>query len=95
MNRADIVESISEKTGLTRTDVSAVFEGVLKMIEGELAKGGNVELRRFGTFRCVKRAARRAVNPRTGQPVDVEEKIVPVFKSSPKLRKAVSKAKIK
>ncbi|MCF7811464.1 integration host factor subunit beta [bacterium] len=95
MNRADIVESISEKTGLTRTDVSAVFEGVLKMIEGELAKGGNVELRRFGTFRCVKRAARRAVNPRTGQPVDVKEKIVPVFKSSPKLRKAVSKAKIK
>jgi DNA-binding protein HU-beta len=95
MNRADIVEGISEKTGLTRTDVSAVFEGVLKMIEGELAKGGNVELRRFGTFRCVKRAARRAVNPRTGQPVDVKEKIVPVFKSSPKLRKAVSKAKIK
>jgi DNA-binding protein HU-beta len=95
MNRADIVEGISEKTGLTRTDVSAVFEGVLKMIEGELAKGGNVELRRFGTFRCVKRAARRAVNPRTGQPVNVKEKIVPVFKSSPKLRKAVSKAKIK
>jgi len=94
MNRADIIESISEKTGLTRTDVSAVFEGVLKMIEVELSKGGNVELRRFGTFRCVKRAARRAVNPRTGQPVDVAEKIVPVFKSSPKLRKAVAKAKI-
>lgn len=94
MNRADIVESVSNATGLTRAEVSAVFEGILKSVEAELAVGGTVELRRFGTFRCVKRAARRAVNPRTGQPVDVSERIVPTFKPSPKLREAVSKVKL-
>jgi len=94
MNRADIVENIADKTGLTRTDVTAVFEGILKLIESELVRGGNVELRRFGTFRCVRRAARQAVNPRTGEPVSVPEKIVPVFKSSPKLMCAVAKTNV-
>lgn len=94
MNRADITKNISSKTGLARADVTEVFEGVLKMIEAELVRGGNVELRRFGTFRCVRRAARKAVNPRTGNPVSVPQKIVPVFKPSPKLRNAVAKTKI-
>ncbi len=89
MNRAEIVENVSDATGLTRAEVSAVFEGILKTIENSLAEGDTVELRRFGTFKCVKRAARRAVNPRTGQPVDVDERIVPTFKPSPKLREAV------
>ena len=94
MNRADIVESISDATGLTRAEVSTVFEGVLKMIEGELARGGTVELRRFGTFKCVRRAARKAVNPRTGQPVNVAARTVPTFKPSPKLREAVKNVKL-
>ena len=94
MNRVDIIEGVSDKTGLTRAEVSAVFEGVLKMIQVELSKGGNIELRRFGTFKCVKRAARKAVNPRTGQPVSVPARTVPTFKPSPKLREAVKKVKL-
>jgi len=91
MNRADIIEAISDRTGMTRSEVSTVFEGILKMIQDELGRGGTVELRRFGTFRCVKRAARRAVNPRTGQPVKVAARVVPAFKPSPKLRQVVAK----
>ncbi len=94
MNRAEIIERVSNATGLTRAEVAVVFEGVLKSIESELAKGGTVELRRFGTFKCVRRAARKAVNPRTGEPVSVEEKVVPVFKASPKLRDAVKSTKL-
>ena len=94
MNRAEIVENVSDATGLTRAEVSAVFEGILKTIENSLSDGDTVELRRFGTFKCVKRAARRAVNPRTGQPVDVKERVVPTFKPSPKLREAVRNVKL-
>ena len=95
MNRADIVERVSDATGLTRAEVAAVFEGILKSIESELSEGGVVELRRFGTFRCVGRSARRAVNPRTGAPVQVQARTVPTFKPSPKLREAVKNVKIK
>ena len=94
MNRAEIIDNIALATGLTRAEVAEVFEGVLKMISEELARGGTVELRRFGTFKCVKRAARRAVNPRTGEPVKVPARIVPTFKPSPKLRSAVEKVKL-
>jgi len=94
MNRALIIESVSDATGLTRAEVSAVFEGCLKMIEQELAQGGTVELRRFGTFKVVRRAPRKAVNPRTGEPVKVPARMVPSFKPSPKLRSAVKKVKL-
>ncbi len=94
MNRADIIRNVSDGTGLTRAEVSGVFEGVLKTIESELARGGTVELRRFGTFRCVRRAARTAVNPRTGQPIKVKARTIPAFKPSPRLRQAVSKVKL-
>lgn len=94
MNRADIVERVSVATGLTRSEVTAVFEGILKSIQDELVRGGAVELRRFGTFRCLRRAARKAVNPRTGAPVQVSARTVPSFKPSPKLRDAVKKVKV-
>lgn len=94
MNRADIVEQVSDATGLTRAEVAAVFEGCMSTIAAELARGGTVELRRFGTFKCVGRAPRRAVNPRTGAPVKVPARTVPSFKPSPKLREAVKKVKI-
>lgn len=94
MNRADIVSQVAAATGLTRSEVFAVFEGILKLIESELSRGGAVELRRFGTFKCARRAARRAVNPRTGEPVNVKPRVVPTFKPSPRLREAVRNAKI-
>jgi len=94
MNRADIVDVVSDQTGLTRAEVSAVFELSLKLISAELGRGGVVELRRFGTFKCVNRAPRRAVNPRTGEPVKVPARVVPTFKPSPKLRDTVKNVKI-
>ncbi len=94
MNRAEIIDTVSEATGLTRKEVGAVFEGILLSIENELAQGGTVELRRFGTFRCVHRAARKAMNPGTGEIVEVGDRIAPTFKPSPKLRDAVKDVKI-
>ena len=94
MNRATIVGEVADATGLTRNEVTAVFEGILDSIAKELANGNTVEIRRFGTFKCVGRAARKAVNPKTGQPIDVEAKTVPVFKPSPILREAVKDVKI-
>lgn len=94
MNRAVIIESVSESTGLTRSEIGHVLEQILDLISEELADGGTVELRRFGTFRCVRRAARNAVNPRTKAPVQVPERTVPTFKPSPILRAAVKDVKV-
>ncbi len=94
MNRADIIEIVSNATGLSQVEVSAVFQGILSTISSELKKGGYIELRRFGTFKCVQRAERKAANPRTGELVMIPERVMPVFKPSPILREAVKNIRL-
>ncbi len=90
MTKADIVEQIAAKTGLTKTDTGLVVEGVLEALKEALITGETVEIRGFGTFKIKQRAARRARNPRTGEPVDIPEKFVPTFKPSRELKDAVA-----
>ncbi len=90
MTKADIVEQIAAKTGLTKTDTGLVVEGVLEALKDALITGETVEIRGFGTFKIKQRAARRARNPRTGEPVDIPEKFVPTFKPSRELKDAVA-----
>jgi integration host factor beta subunit len=90
MTKADIVEQIAGRTGLTKTDTALVVEGVLEALKEALITGETVEIRGFGTFKIKKRAARRARNPRTGEPVDIPEKFVPTFKPSRELKDAVA-----
>ncbi|MFC1529906.1 HU family DNA-binding protein [Gemmatimonadota bacterium] len=90
MTKADIVEQIAAKTGLTKTDTGLVVEGVLESLKEALITGETVEIRGFGTFKIKQRAARRARNPRTGEPVDIPEKFVPTFKPSRELKDAVA-----
>ncbi|MFO7768334.1 MAG: HU family DNA-binding protein [bacterium] len=89
MTKADIVENIAEKTGLTKTDTSLVVEGIIETLKEAMVSGESVEIRGFGTFKIKKRAARRARNPRTGEPVDIPAKYVPAFKPSRELKDAV------
>ncbi len=90
MTKADIVEHIAEETGLTKTDTALVVEGVIETLKEALITGTTVEIRGFGTFKIKQRAARRARNPRTGEPVDIPEKFVPTFKPSRDLKDAVA-----
>jgi integration host factor beta subunit len=90
MTKAEIVEHIAQTTGLTKTDTSLVVEGMIETLKKALIEGDTVEIRGFGTFRIKQRAARRARNPRTGEPVDIPAKYVPTFKPSRELKDAVT-----
>ncbi|MDX8383950.1 MAG: HU family DNA-binding protein, partial [Ghiorsea sp.] len=58
-------------------------------ISEELANGGRVELRGFGSFSIKKRDARTGRNPKTGESVEVASKVVPHFKPGKELRERV------
>ncbi len=90
MTKADIVEHIAERTGLTKTDTALVVEGMIETLKDALISGETVEIRGFGTFKIKQRAARRARNPRTGEPVDIPAKYVPTFKPSRELKNSVA-----
>jgi len=90
MTKAEIVEHIAQTTGLTKTDTGLVVEGMIETLKRALIDGDTIEIRGFGTFKIKERAARRARNPRTGEPVDIPAKFVPTFKPSRELKDAVA-----
>ena len=90
MTKAEIVEQIAQMTGLTKTDTALVVEGMIETLKDALIDGATIEIRGFGTFKIKQRAARRARNPRTGEPVDIPAKFVPTFKPSRDLKDAVA-----
>ncbi|MDP6418181.1 MAG: HU family DNA-binding protein [Candidatus Krumholzibacteria bacterium] len=90
MTKAQIVEEIVQKTGLTKKDVAETVDQFLKSISDALADGKHLEIRGFGTFKVKLRKARMARNPRTGDPVPVPERLVPVFKVSKELKDMVA-----
>jgi nucleoid DNA-binding protein len=91
MTKADIVDQISERTGLTKKDVAETVDCFLKCgREGALGKATTSRSGGFGTFRVKDRKARIARNPRTGEAVPVDPRRVPVFKVSKELKDMVS-----
>jgi nucleoid DNA-binding protein len=91
MTKADLVEKVAEKTGLTRTDVAVVVDGFLEAIKTSMEQGQNIEIRGFGTFKIKQRKARKARNPRTGDEVPVPDRKVPVFKPSNEFKNLIVK----
>ena len=92
MTKADIVNSVSEATGLTKVETEAVLEGVLQSIASSLKKGERIDIRGFGSFIVKKRKAREARNPATNETVSLQERFVPTFKVSKLLKKEVNQS---
>jgi nucleoid DNA-binding protein len=92
MTKAEIVENISSRTGLTKKEVAEAVECFLSTISEGLVKGEHYEIRGFGTFKVKERKARMARNPRTGEPVPVPDRKVPIFKVSRELKELVAQS---
>ena len=90
MTKAEIVEDIANKTGLTKKDVAIAMDQFLESICKALVEGMHYEIRGFGTFKVKNRKARMARNPRTGEAVPVPDRKVPVFKVSKELKDMVA-----
>lgn len=82
VTKADIVDKIAAQTGLTKFETKTVVDRFLLSIIDALAEGKRIELRGFGVFSVKSRKPRMARNPRTGDPVPLEERFIPTFKVS-------------
>ena len=89
MNKEKLVEEVQKISGLSKKDAKKVVEGIFEAITNALAKGEEVTIAGFGTFRVVKRAAREARNPKTGEKIQVPAKVVPKFRPAKALKEAV------
>jgi DNA-binding protein HU-beta len=89
MNKAELVASLAQDTGLTRTDVLKVIDALVDEVTRTLKRGDRVALVGFGTFGVSKRKARTGRNPQTGAPIKIAARRVPRFTPGTELKAAV------
>ncbi|TDF91587.1 HU family DNA-binding protein [Paenibacillus piri] len=89
MNKTDLINNISEKSGMTKKDVETVLNNFLGEVTDALSSGDKVQLIGFGTFEIRKRSGRTGRNPQTGKEIAIPESKVPAFKAGNKLKEAV------
>lgn len=94
MTRSELVSAIASKQDqLSNTDVEMAVKVMIEHMSEALSEGGRVEIRGFGSFSLHHRAARVGRNPKTGERVDLPEKMVPHFKPGKELREQVDKSR--
>ncbi|MDX6566580.1 MAG: DNA-binding protein HU-beta [Gaiellales bacterium] len=90
MTKAEFIDQIATKAGLTKKDAGAAVEAVLATISDTLKSGGDVSFTGFGKFHVQNRAARTGVNPRNpGEKVNIPAAKVPKFSAGSALKAAV------
>ncbi|HEY4321254.1 MAG TPA: HU family DNA-binding protein [Gemmatimonadales bacterium] len=96
MTKADLVEQVTAAIARTsgpmisKKDCARVVDAFLDAVKLAMHDQHNIEVRGFGTFKIRRRKTRMARNPRTGDPVEVAARPVPVFKPSKELRALVA-----
>ena len=90
MNKNDLVSSVANSTGMSKSDAAKAVDGVVDAITAALSDGGEVRLVGFGTFSVSHRKATTGRNPRTGEAIQITATNVPKFKSGKALKAAVN-----
>lgn len=90
MNKNDLIDSVSQSSGLSKADAGKAVDAVVGSITGALKSGDSVSLIGFGTFNVRNRAARTGRNPRTGEEIQIAAAKNPAFKAGKALKDAVN-----
>lgn len=89
MRKADLVNAISEKTGVAKVDVLVALEELFKEIKSTMQSGENVYIRGFGSFVIKKRAKKVGRNIKKGKSIEIPEHFIPSFKPAKVFTEAV------
>ncbi len=80
MRKAELVNIISEKTGVPKVDVLVSMETFFNEIKDTLADGENVYIRGFGSFVIKKRAKKIGRHIKKNIAIEIPEHYIPSFK---------------
>jgi len=90
MNKAELIEVISEKVGVSKKQTEDVIDTMVDTIVAKLKAGDEVTLTGFGAFSARTRKGRVGVNPRNpDQKIDIPSVVVPKFKAGKNLKEAL------
>lgn len=95
MNKKEIVNSISESTGVSKTQTREIVQKTFDAITHALVTERRIELRNFGVFEVKKRAARNTRNPKTGELMSIPERYFVNFKPGKEMEERVRRLMVK
>ncbi|MDP4182064.1 MAG: HU family DNA-binding protein [Bacillota bacterium] len=90
MNKTDLVNAISAKSGLNKKNSEAALNAFIGTVQDTLKNGDKVVLVGFGTFEVRERAARKGRNPQTKEEITIPASKAPVFKAGKGLKDSVN-----
>lgn len=91
LTKADLIESIYNQVGFSRSTSARMVETVLEIIKGKLEEGEEVLVSGFGKFSPRNKEQRRGRNPATGESLTLKERRIITFKCSSVLKKRINK----
>ncbi len=80
MTKAQLIDQIAERTGISKIEVTAVIEVFMKTVKTSLFNQKSIYLRGFGSFSLKKRASKVARIISRNKSIVIPEHFVPVFK---------------
>jgi integration host factor subunit beta len=89
MNKSDLIEALSKKTGLTCNKAEEVVTTVFNRMANTIADGDRVEIRGFCSFYVRQYNGYTGRNPKTGERTEVKPKKLPFFKCGKELKERV------
>lgn len=91
MTKADLINVISEKAGITRVKAETVVNTIFDTMIEALLRDDRIEIRGFGSFVNRDYEAYQGRNPRTGEVIEVEQKKLPFFKVGKELKEDINR----
>ncbi len=91
MTKADLINLVSDKAGITRVKAEAVVNTIFDTMIEALMKDNRIEIRSFGSFVNREYDSYKGRNPRTGEIISVSEKKLPFFKVGKELKESLNK----
>lgn len=86
MNKSELVKSLSETHQLSGDEAAVVVNTFFDCVRDALLEGDRVEIRGFGSFKVKEYQGYKGRNPKTGDPVAVPSKRLPVFRAGKELK---------
>lgn len=89
MNKTEFINAVAEKSGLSKVDAKKAVEAFVETVSSELKEGGKVALLGFGSFSVAEKSARKGVNPKTKQPIEIPARKSVKFKAGVELTEII------
>jgi len=90
MNKAELVQALASATEQPQAAASRSLDALIKIVSEELAKGGDVVVPGFGSFKTSDRAERSGRNPQTGEALTIAASTAVRFVPGAALKAAVN-----